>query len=92
MSNETIEVNGEFYEEIQHERGRTPKRMPAFLMVAMMMGGLPSIKEPERPDVDIVKEYGLIQLKKSRLIRSQREWVISVFESNYRKIKSDEQN
>ena len=40
-------------------------------------------KHKERPDVNIIEEYGLIQQKKSNLTRSQREWVISVFEQNF---------
>jgi hypothetical protein len=41
----------------------------------------------QRPAVDIVKEYELIQQKKSKLSRSDREWVIRTFESNYTKME-----
>lgn len=43
-------------------------------------------KEPQRPDVSIIKEYGLIQLKKSNLSRSKRDWVVWMFEKEYKRI------
>jgi hypothetical protein len=47
-----------------------------------MMSGM-TTKTPERPNIDIVYEYGLIQQKKSKLSLSQRKWVISQFNKNY---------
>jgi hypothetical protein len=37
----------------------------------------------KRPNLDIVKEYALIQQKKSLLTKSQRDWVVFQFESKY---------
>lgn len=37
-------------------------------------------------DIDIIKEYGLIQQKKSNLTRSQRDWVVYRFNKLYTKI------
>jgi len=39
------------------------------------------------PKVDIIKEYGLIGQKLSKLTRAQREWVIKKFELNFELIK-----
>ncbi|MDD5013583.1 MAG: hypothetical protein PHW73_00590 [Atribacterota bacterium] len=41
----------------------------------------------ERPHVNIIEEYKLILQKKSKLPRSQREWVIGQFKRNYTPIK-----
>lgn len=38
-------------------------------------------------DIDIIKEYGLIQLKKSKLSRWERDEVIKIFECNFKQIK-----
>jgi len=96
--NNTITVNGQTYQEIPKEK---PKkylngRMGGLLAMASMMTmtadmnyGYPSggHNGPERPtNIDIVKEYALIQQKKSHLSRSDREWVVRVFESKYRKV------
>lgn len=43
-------------------------------------------KQEKQLDIDIVKEYGLIQQKKSTLSRSQREWVVYRFNRLYTKI------
>ena len=61
------------------------KTMTTMLMMAAAFGSLdPYAKKPKQtPQVDIVKEYGLIQQKKSNLSRSQREWVVWQFEKNF---------
>lgn len=79
-----IEVNGIKYR--QKPQKKTPKPIFQFMMMFAMFGGLPGIKEPKRPDVDIVTEYGLIQQKKSRLSRSQRDWVVWQFEQQFEKV------
>ncbi len=61
--------------------------------LAMMSGlGMRDIKEKERPDIGgwTVKEFELIQQKKSRLSKSQRDWVESVFYSNFKEVTENE--
>jgi len=86
-----IEVNGIHYREKENKEPRNPRmsgRMAQIYAMAMLIGGDMGMghKEPERPNVDIVKEYGLIQLKKSGLSKSQRDWVVWVFEKNFERI------
>ena len=62
----------------------------AFLMtMAMSMGISGRMKTQNTPSINVVKEYGLIQLKKSNLSKRNRDWVVRRFESNYRKIKTN---
>lgn len=80
-----IEVDGVKYREI--EKPRVSGRIAQIMLMAQMMGGYGMPKEPQRPDVDIVSEYKLIQQKKSNLSRSQRDWVVSQFHSRYKALK-----
>lgn len=82
-----IEINGIKYIPKEQVRIKGSSKMATFLAMGMMLGGgIFAEKEKERPVVDIIKEYGLIQLKKSNLSRSQRDWVVWEFERNYTKI------
>ena len=86
-----IEINGVKYQQKeQPKRKPMSKTMAAMLMMASAFSSLdPYAKKPkETPKVDIVKEYGLIQQKKSNLSRSQREWVVWQFEKNFERVPS----
>lgn len=74
----TLEINGVKYREKEKQ-----KPMSKALMSLMVMSGIAS---KENPKVDIVKEYGLIQHKRSRLSRSQRDWVVWQFEKNFERV------
>jgi GTPase SAR1 family protein len=80
-----IEVEGVKYREI--EKPKVNGRIAQIMLMAQMMGGYGESREPQRPDVDIISEYKLIQQKKSNLSRSQRDWVVSQFHSRYEEIK-----
>lgn len=85
----TIEINGIKYQQNEPEkRSRAGSRMLALssMMLAMSGVGMPSFSERKRPSVDIVKEYGLIQLKQSNLSRNDRDWVVYQFERHYTKL------
>lgn len=56
----------------------------AEIMGGGFMGGRK--KSRQRPDVNIVEEYRLIQNKKSRLSKSERDWVVYEFESTFTKV------
>ena len=63
------EVNGIKYVKKEKRRGKMSSKTLAMLSMGIMLGGdiFGYGKEPERPKVDIVNEYGLIQLKKYNL-------------------------
>ena len=64
----------------------TSSAMVKLMSIATMFGGMPAVKTPERPDVDIPMEFALIQRKQSNLSRSQRDWVEDVFHANFKKL------
>jgi hypothetical protein len=86
-----IEINGVKYQQKeQPKRKPMSKTMAALLMMASAFGSLdPYAKKPKKtPQVDIVKEYGLIQQKKSNLSKSQRDWVVWQFEKHFERVPS----
>jgi hypothetical protein len=84
-----IEING-----VKYQQKEQPKRKPmSKTLAAMLMMGFGSLdpyakKPKETPKVDIIKEYGLIQQKKSNLSKSQRNWVVWQFEKNFERVPS----
>lgn len=86
-----VEING-----ITYQQKEQPKRKPigktlaAMLMMANAfeyINPYPTPKKQEKQlDIDIVKEYGLIQQKKSTLSRSKRDWVVWQFERTFEKV------
>lgn len=84
----TIAVNGVKYREKEKQQ-RKPMSTPliAALMLAQgyshILGGS---DQKSTPNVDIVKEYGLIQQKKSLLSKSERDWVVDQFNRKYEQI------
>lgn len=83
-----IEINGVKYKKIEHQSYKMSKTMSKVLMVSAMFGGLDGISGTtrKRPTVDLEKEYGLIQQKKSNLSRNDRDWVIRQFERQYERV------
>lgn len=45
------------------------------------------IKTRSRPSVDIAQEFELIQQKKSKLSRSDREWVVYQFHKHFKEVE-----
>ena len=88
-----IEINGIKYkknEPKQKQSSYASRRMLAMAAIAATCdpyGGYGSTYSRPRPVVDIVKEYELIQNKQSKLSKSDRDWVVRVFEANYTKIE-----
>lgn len=90
-----IEINGKNYERKQIAQSTHPKmtsKMAAFLMMSMAFSGMNmgggSNLDKELADIDIVKEFGLIQLKKSNLSRSKRNWVVYQFNKHFVEVVS----
>lgn len=86
----TIEVNGVKYKRIEKEVSKKSGKFGAIAAMTMALGGIGINgvnNEPrKRPHVDIIKEYGLIELKQSNLSRSDREWVKWCFEQDFKKV------
>lgn len=90
---EAIEINGKFYvEKIRPERKRGYKP-PAVIMAAMAITRAQMftedrfIRSSTLPwGTDIAKEYGLIELKQSKLSRRQRDEVVAIFNQKYEQI------
>jgi FlaA1/EpsC-like NDP-sugar epimerase len=85
-----LEINGVRYAEIEKQ---PKKQMSSSMAKAVMMatmfysiGGNGVSKKRKRPSVDLIKEYELIQQKKSKLSRSGRDWVVFQFERQYKRI------
>ena len=70
-----ITINGKNYEQKQV---RIDPKMNMYILMAMAFGGH-AFKSKGECYVDIAEEFGLIQLKKSNLSRSKRDWVVSQF-------------
>ena len=82
-----IEINGVEY----RQKPKPEKRkMPKFMLMALAMGGVfhPDIFEPKSnaKNIDIIKEYGLIQIKKSNLCRADRDWVVYQFKKQFEQL------
>lgn len=95
---EEFEINGIKYQKKPEPPKRSQRRMPPMLMGMMMMAemAMPGYyggpkKRRDMPHVNIIEEYGLIQQKKSNLSKSQRDWVVSVFERNFIVVPSAEE-
>jgi hypothetical protein len=82
-----IEINGNKYQKI--EKQPRSKGYNKLLMIAAMFGGLDGIggKTRQRPNVILEQEYGLIQQKKSKLLRNDRDWVVYQFKRQYKRIE-----
>jgi hypothetical protein len=82
---EWINVNSSYYEPILNDlvENRYNGKLMGFLAMASMFG-MPEVKTRKRPNVDIVKEFELIQNKQSALCKSDRDWVVAVFNQQYK--------
>lgn len=92
--NNTVIINGQRYkkndpEEPRKGYSRNSRLFQLLAATSMMYAPLFEDVKPKTDKslgIDIIEEYGLIQNKKSKLSRSQRDWVVYQFESNYKKI------
>jgi hypothetical protein len=91
-------VNGERYVPIEKETSRSNYRKSKLAQVAEMLatpylpyidnfGYTSKIDRKLSSNIDIIKEYGLIQLKKSTLSSWERNAVVRMFERNYKKVE-----
>ena len=89
-------VNGVAYEPRQEEYrfgGRNRGRMASLIAIAEALGGLGSMDFGKgytrklSPDIDIIQEFALIQHKKSKLSRRERDAVVRTFNNSYTIVK-----
>lgn len=82
-----VEVNGVKYIKNEHKSRGGSRLFQMTMMAAAISGAGFGDKPSPIAGVDIVKEYGLIQQKKSRLSANQRARVVYEFERNFSKLK-----
>jgi hypothetical protein len=85
-----FELNGKKYKRIEKKKTRMPELPPILMMMmSLMAGGMEygGRREPEMPSVNIVKEFQLIQQKKSKLSKSQRDRVEHQFNSKFYEVR-----
>lgn len=84
-------INGERYVPIEKEPKKMSRKTAAFLGMTAAMVDLNGIIDSHfrqlPKGVNIIKEYGLIQLKKSTLSSWERNAVVRTFENNYKKVE-----
>lgn len=96
-----INVNGVLYtprEQENEQKPKMPKQIGGLLGLAALFSGIaggfdgyyPKQKRKERPNVDIAKEFALIQQKKSALSRASRDWVVHQFHLIYEIVKPED--
>jgi hypothetical protein len=84
-----IEINGLKYRQKEQNKQQiaSRSRMSNMLMgMAMMFVGQGSVgtsRQRETPKLNIVEEFKLIQEKKSKLPRKNRDWVVFQFNRQY---------
>ncbi len=81
-----IEVNGVLYKKEQKSKANMSRMGVRLIMMATMFSGLYGSKTKATPNVDIIEEFGLIQLKKSELSSNERKWVVREFNKHFKKI------
>ncbi len=81
-----VVVNGVRYRQIDRKPNpRMARRMLPILGMAAMFGGMPAMKD-NLPECDVVKEFELIELKKSKYSKSIRDRIEGEFHSLFEKI------
>ena len=85
-----VEINGIKYQRKEQNISQPKKYSKSFSMLygmAMMFSAQGSLGtsryERLTPKVDLIKEFELIQLKKSLLSKKDRDWVVSQFNRNF---------
>ena len=85
---EIIDINGVQYVHREHNSiNNRKKTINKILMISMLFGNMGYInnvmEDKDISNIDIIKEYKLIQIKKSNLSKSKRDWVEYQFRLNY---------
>lgn len=82
-----IEINGIKYHKREISTPKISKGLSKVALMAMAFGGYDNNSyQRKRPNVNIVEEFKLIQLKQSKLCRDDRDWVVHTFNKLYKQI------
>ena len=88
---ERILINDTLYEEVPRPEKKRSSDMKAiaYMMAATLTAtyGGGSGSKGQKPQVNIVEEFDLIQRKQSKLSRNDRDWVVYQFNRMYRKVE-----
>lgn len=90
---ETIEINGKKYYPNSPEASSkkfTNMAIGLAAITALMsaeMYGVNTYIRKLRPNIDVVKEFGLIELKQSSLSKWERDEVVRIFNKHYKLVK-----
>jgi basic membrane lipoprotein Med (substrate-binding protein (PBP1-ABC) superfamily) len=91
-----VTINGQDYEPIEREEntsGYRSRGTMAAMLMAMAAAQMSSLGgsgyKRKYPDVDLVREYGLIESKRSELTKAERDHVVWQFNRIYRKVDGD---
>jgi hypothetical protein len=83
-----IEINGVKYEaRPQQSNVRTNKHVAAAALMAMASYGSSHYDRKLSSNISIIKEFEMIQQKKSKLSKWEREQVVRTFNNHFRKIE-----
>lgn len=84
-----VEVNGQKYKLIEHKTGLNTSKMK-FLVMASMLSDTNLL--PNRPQItpEFVKEFELIEQKKSNLSKAKRDYIVKIFNNSFQ-IYTDKQ-
>jgi hypothetical protein len=83
-----MEVNGIEYERRVVKKTTNSKTIGMLTMLSMFggMGGYGDKKARTRPVVNLEEEFALIQAKKSKLSRGDRDWVVATFHKQWKQV------
>lgn len=86
-----LEINGIRYAEIEKQpKKQMSSSVAKVVMMATMFSGMTGNGSGggtrKRPSVDLIKEFELIQQKKSKLSRNDRDWVVFQFNKRFKQI------
>lgn len=84
-----VDINGVIYRKVEIKQPVMAPAIGRIMMMAAMYGGMYGMlgsKPKSRPTVNLVEEYKLIQQKKSELSRNDRDWVIGLFNREYKRV------
>ena len=92
-----VRIEGKEYQLIEKDNEKPSllrnSKFGSMLAMAEMMNDMfyntPQKKPRERPYVNIIEEFTLIQQKKSKLSRSDREWLVREFNSKFKEVSNE---
>lgn len=91
----TVQINGETYEEIQRRRPKGGSKVSSLIIAAQFLSQMSYGNSYQRKlprEISICHEYELILNKKSNLSKWERDQVVRQFNLNYKKVTTHKHN